>query len=67
MSKGGNRLFPEEEPGSEGGLPLHTAENGDVLQSESDFTFSAASLQLGKMKVEINGPLIPFFFLFLPP
>lgn len=53
MPKGGYRIIPEEEPGSEGGLPLYTAEDGDVLQSESDFTFRAASLQLGKMKVEI--------------
>lgn len=47
MPAGGNRIFPEEEPGGEGGLPLHTAEDGDVLQSESDFTLCAASLQLG--------------------
>lgn len=54
MSKGGYWILPEEEPRSDGGLPLYTAEDGDVLQSESDFTLYAASLQLGKMKVEIN-------------
>lgn len=61
---GGNRIFPEEEPRSEGGIPLHTAEDGDVLQSEFDFTLPVDSLQLEKMKVEIHGPLISLLFFF---
>lgn len=62
MPKGGDWILPEEEPGSEGGLPLHTAEDGDVLQSECDFTLHSSWGE--KMKVEINGPVISFFFFF---
>lgn len=60
VPKGSNRIVPEEEPGSEGGLPLHTAEDGDVLQSESHFALAAAS----KKFVEINVAVSLFFFLF---
>lgn len=62
MSKGGDGILPQEESGSEGGLPLRSAEDGDVLQGECDFTLRLTLGGQMKAKKIVHHYVIFFFF-----